>query len=302
MTLSAVLQAHVVASLQAAGDSSPLHAVRSVSGGCINHAQRLETERGTYLLKWNPHPLPQLFLVEARGLRLLRATNTVRIPAVIDVVDVTDTCPAYIILEWLEGPPGASAKGDQELLGIQLAAMHHASGPDYGLDHDNYIGSTPQYNGWDSDWIRFYRERRLRPQLELAQRNGLVSTRRRHGLERLIERLDQWLGNGQRQPALLHGDLWGGNVIAGPGGAPALIDPAVYYGDREAELAFTELFGGFSTRFYQAYQEAWPLEPGYPDRRDLYNLYHLLNHLNLFGESYGAQINAIVRRYVGYAA
>lgn len=299
MQLPAALAESVAASLRAAGDPTPVRTVRPVGGGCINNAQCLQTDQATYLLKWNARPLPRMFLVEAAGLKLLGSTNTVRVPAVLAATEVAANCPAYLILEWLEGPPDSARRADQAMLGTQLAALHQASTSDYGLDHDNYIGSTPQYNGWEADWVRFYRDRRLRPQIELAQRNGLLPATRRQRLERVLERLDQWLGGVERRPALLHGDLWGGNVIVGPGGRPALIDPAVYYGDREAELAFTELFGGFSAHFYQAYQAAWPLAPDYADRRDLYNLYHLLNHLNLFGESYGAQVDAIARRYTG---
>ncbi len=289
----------VTAALATAGDTSPIQSVQPVSGGCINNAQRLETEQDVYLLKWNARPLPGIFLVEAQGLQLMYDTHTVRVPAVLTATNADAEQPAYILMEWLEGSARATRRGDQTMLGTQLAAMHGYGTDAYGLEQDNYIGSTPQYNGWEADWVRFYREKRLRPQIELARRNGLLPTNRRQRLERLLERLDDWLAGIERQPALLHGDLWGGNVITGPGGVPALIDPAVYYGDREAEIAFTELFGGFSTRFYNAYQEAWSLEPGYTDRRDLYNLYHLLNHLNLFGESYGAQVDAIIRRYAG---
>jgi fructosamine-3-kinase len=290
----------VAEALRKVGDPTPPLVVSAVGGGCINNVLCLQTEQTSYLLKWNPQPLPRMFETEARGLQLMAATNTIRVPAVLAHAEATSTCPAYILLEWLEEPRGGRI--DQEALGTQLAEMHKKgtspqTPPAYGLDHDNYIGSTPQYNGWEHDWIRFYAERRLRPQVELAQHNRLMPSARLQKAERLIERLDQWLGKVERRPALLHGDLWGGNVMAGPGGAPAIIDPAVYYGDREAELAYTELFGGFHSRFYQAYQEAWPLEPGYSERRDLYNLYHLLNHLNLFGESYGAQVDRVLHTF-----
>jgi fructosamine-3-kinase len=150
-----------------------------------------------------------------------------------------------------------------------------------------------------SSWRTFFRERRLGFQAELARRHGLLAGERARRLERLMERLDSWIDDGIVQPALLHGDLWGGNFIVGLGGLPALIDPAVCYGDREADLAFTTLFGGFPERFYRAYYEAWPLPAGWQERRDLYNLYHLLNHLNLFGESYGGAVDATLRRYAG---
>jgi fructosamine-3-kinase len=177
--------------------------------------------------------------------------------------------------------------------------MHRATAGAYGLDHDNYIGATPQPNGWMPSWRDFFRERRLRFQAELARRNGLLPAERASRVERLLDRLDRWIDDALVRPSLLHGDLWGGNFIVGPGGGPALIDPAAYYGDREADLAFTRLFGGFPDNFYRAYAAAWPLPAGWQDRRDLYNLYHLLNHLNLFGESYGAQVDAVLRRYVG---
>ena len=166
-----------------------------------------------------------------------------------------------------------------------LAAAHREAGPRFGWSRDNYIGSTPQANGWCDDWAEFWRERRLRPQLELAARKGFN-----------LGRIDPVpvLQNHKPQPALLHGDLWSGNAGFTADG-PVVLDPAVYYGDREADLAMTELFGGFPREFYDAYNKAWPLESGYPRRKHLYNLYHLLNHLNLFGGGYLAQVKATLR-------
>jgi fructosamine-3-kinase len=262
---------------------------------------RLQTTQGVYLLKWNPDPLPGMFGCEAEGLRLLKATATIRVPEPYSASDATAQHPAFILMEFLEDP-GGTRKVNDELLGRQLADLHRTGQPPgenpvYGLNQDNYIGPTVQPNGWDEDWIAFFREKRLRFQGQLAQRNGRLTGERRRRLDMILDHMEDYLGGVRRQPALIHGDLWGGNVMIGPGGAPALIDPAVYYADREAEIAYTQLFGGFSRRFYTAYEEVWPLEAGYGERRDLYNLYHLLNHLNIFGESYGGQVDSVLRRY-----
>lgn len=282
--------------LEAAEDTGEIRQVTPVTGGCINHAVRLETTRRVYLLKWNQHPNAGMFACEVEGLRLLSAAHTVRVP---EIIGIWEGSPSLILLEFIESPTSKNG-WNQEQLGAQLAEMHLKTskfpGQRYGLAQDNFIGSSSQPNGWQPDWITFFKDQRLAHQMHLAQKNGrLTPTRARH-LERLMDRLPNLLGT-QHLPSLLHGDLWSGNVIADPEGAPVLIDPAVYYGDREAEIAYTELFGGFTQRFYQAYQHVWPLEPGYPERRDIYNLYHLLNHLNLFGETYGSHVDAILRYY-----
>jgi fructosamine-3-kinase len=229
----------------------------------------------------------------ARGLNLLAAASALRIPRVIAVIDQ----PAALVLDWID--LGSNKSAATEALGRGLAQQHRSTAEQYGLDHDNYIGSTPQHNTQVRSWIEFYRDRRLGVQRDLAHRNGHLTPDRARRLDRVMDRLEQWIDDDAVVPALLHGDLWGGNYLIDAQGQPVLIDPAVYYGYREAEIAFTKLFGGFGARFYAAYDEAWPLDHGYADRRDLYNLYHLLNHLNLFGEGYGGSVDAILRRYAG---
>jgi fructosamine-3-kinase len=273
-----------------------LGAIRSITpvgGGDINEAARVETPDARYFVKWNLHPRPRMFEAEARGLNLLAAAAALRVPRVIAVLDQ----PAALVLEWID--LGSNKTAAAEALGRGLAQQHRSTAQSYGLDHDNYIGSTPQHNAPARSWIEFYRDQRLGAQRDLAQRNGHLRPDRARRLERVMEHLDQWIDDSKAAPALLHGDLWGGNYLIDAQGNPVLIDPAVYYGDREAEIAFTELFGGFGARFYAAYHETWPLDGGYADRRDVYNLYHLLNHLNLFGEGYGGSVDAILQHYAG---
>jgi protein-ribulosamine 3-kinase len=262
-----------------------------VGGGDINAAARIETDRAAYFVKWNLRPQPRMFEVEARGLRLLTSAQALRVPQVIAVIDQ----PPALVLEWIEPGPGRTAAADE--LGHRLAQQHRSLSPAYGLDHDNYIGANPQTNTLTETWLDFFRQQRLGAQAELARSRGHLTPDRSRRLDRLLDQLDRWIDPSITSPSLLHGDLWGGNYLIDAGGQPVLIDPAVYYGDREAEIAFTELFGGFTSRFYAAYNEAWPLDHGYAGRRDLYNLYHLLNHLNLFGEGYGGSVDAILRRY-----
>jgi fructosamine-3-kinase len=315
------MDATIAEALRLAGDTTPLREQAPVGGGMISQVRRLRTDRGEYLLKTGDHGRRGFFTAEARGLKLLASAGAVRVPDVLAFRDAEseagdlrlETCrspqasslkpPAarkgFILLEWLAAPPHADRERAAAVLGHQLAALHRATAPAFGLDHDNYLGTSPQPNGWMGSWLAFFRERRLGIQAELARRHGLLPSQRAKRLERLMGRLDTWIDDRAVQPSLMHGDLWGGNFILGPWGGPALIDPAVSYGDRETELGYTALFGGFPEAFYQAYDEAWPLPAGWLERRDLYNLYHLLNHLNLFGEGYGAQVDAVLRRYVG---
>ena len=270
-----------------------IRTITSVGGGDINAAARVETDEARYFVKWNAHPRPQMFAVEARGLQLLAQANALRVPRVVALIEQ----PPALVLEWIE--VGVNKQSAAEELGRGLVQQHRVVGQSYGLDHDNYIGANPQPNPPARSWIEFYRDQRLGAQRELAQQNGTLTSERARRLDRVMTHLDRWIDKTQVIPSLLHGDLWGGNYLIDAQGRPVLIDPAVYYGDREAEIAFTELFGGFSARFYAAYNEAWPLDRGYADRRDLYNLYHLLNHLNLFGEGYGGSVDAILKHYAG---
>ena len=262
-----------------------------VGGGDISEAARIETDHAAYLVKWNFRPRARMFEVEARGLQLLAEAKALRVPQVIALIDQ----PPALVLEWIEAGSNKSSAADA--LGNGLAQQHRSIGARHGLDHDNYIGANPQINTPADAWIDFYRDRRLGVQIDIARERGHLTPDRSRRLEAIMNHLDRWIDPGAVVPSLLHGDLWGGNYLIDAHGDPVLIDPAVYYGDREAEIAFTELFGGFGPRFYAAYNEAWPLDRGYTDRRDLYNLYHLLNHLTLFGEGYGGSVDAILRRY-----
>jgi fructosamine-3-kinase len=248
-----------------------------VAGGCIHDCYRVIIGRTARFLKTNGSEFADAFAAEADGLAALGAAG-MHVPKPFGHGVAAGR--AWLLLEYLD----LNGQKDFVALGRMLAAGHRKSGPRFGWQRDNYIGSTPQLNGWGDDWAEFWMQRRIKPQLRLAQRNGFEipapSTR-------LLEQH-------RPEPSLLHGDLWSGNVGFTPGG-PVVFDPAVYYGDREADLAMTELFGGFPRAFYRAYNEAWPLEEGYQRRKHVYNLYHLLNHLNLFGGGYLGEVKATLR-------
>jgi fructosamine-3-kinase len=265
-------------------------APRALSGGCINDAFQLSDGRQQWFVKTNRATTLAMFEAEAAGLAALADTATLRVPR--PLCSGTTDGVAYLVIEYLElGRGDAVGWG---VAGERLAAMHRHSADRFGWVRDNTIGATHQPNAWESDWTRFWAGRRLGFQLEEAARNGHHGRLQRLG-EQLLDRFGVLIDHSPR-PALLHGDLWGGNMAFTRNGEPAIYDPASYFGDREAELAMTELFGGFPGDFYAAYREAWPLDDGYEVRRTLYNLYHVLNHLNLFGGGYGAQAERMMQQ------
>lgn len=268
-------------------------AVSPVGGGCINNGAKVETSQGVFFLKWNDgNAFPGMFQDEARGLRLLADAGAIRIPEVVSVLDGGDH--EGLLLEYI--PSRRSTPLSGERLGRQLAELHRTRGESYGLDHDNWMGSLRQYNEPCDDLIDFFIRRRLEPQVDLAFSKGAFSDTFSGQLDRLFEKLPDLLV--KESPCLIHGDLWGGNYMVTESEEPVLIDPAVAYGHREMDLAMTTLFGGFPDTFYDVYQETYPLEDGYRDRMDIYNLYPLLVHVNLFGGGYAAQVRSIVSRFV----
>jgi fructosamine-3-kinase len=263
---------------------------QSVGGGCINTTVKLEDGQRSFFVKLNAVTGLAMFEAEAEGLAAMAATDTIRVPQ--PICSGIAGQQAYLVLEAIEmGAAGGKGAG---LAGQQLAAMHRVTQARFGWYRDNTIGSTPQANQESTSWIDFWREHRLGAQLDLAARNGHGGSLQRLG-ERLLERFPALIDHAP-VPSLLHGDLWGGNLAYDRAGNPVIFDPAVYYGDREADLAMTELFGGFGSAFYAAYREAWPLAPGYPVRKTLYNLYHILNHANMFGGGYAGQAVGMMQR------
>jgi fructosamine-3-kinase len=266
-----------------------------VGGGNIHQAYRLEDADGTcYFLKLNDAQHHPMFVAEAAGLEAIAASGSIRVPRV--VAHGIAGRQSYLLLEWLE----LHAHGDAKQLGAHLAALHRSSAPQFGFAQDNFIGTTPQPNGWKDDWVDFWREQRLGHQLRLAAANGYGAELQHLG-EQLKNVLPAFFADYSPQPSLLHGDLWSGNHAYLADGTPALFDPAAYYGDRECDLAMTELFGGYPADFYAAYRNAWPLDAGYEMRRDLYNLYHILNHANLFGGGYVGQSKQMIHRLLSRA-
>jgi len=262
-----------------------------VAGGSINRCYRWATGSGPVFVKVGVSAAASMLEAEAAGLAELARAGALRVPHVLACGRTRAS--AFLALEWLEA--GAASEASEERLGAGLAAQHAVTAPSHGWSRDNTIGSTPQANGGLASWPEFFRERRLRPQLTLAVANGFGPLLEGPG-ERLLAGVEALLGTHRPLASLLHGDLWGGNWLATVDGDAAIFDPAVYYGDRETDIAMTQLFGGFGPRFYRAYAAAAPLPPGAELRRELYNLYHLLNHANLFGGSYARSAHGVIER------
>jgi fructosamine-3-kinase len=248
---------------------------------------RLESGGDRYFVKTLAAPHVAMLEAEADGLRELANAGAIRVPMPVSCASAGEC--AFLALEWLEVGRG----GRDAALGSALARLHRTTADKYGWRRDNTIGATPQDNGWNDDWATFFRDRRIARQLALAARNGCGERLQRDG-EKLLAAIPLLLSGHAPPPSLLHGDLWSGNAARLASGEPVVYDPAVYYGDRETDLAMTELFGGFDAEFYAAYRAAWPIDAGYRVRRTLYNLYQVLNHFNLFGGGYRKQAETMI--------
>lgn len=269
---------------------------QSSSGGSINQTQVLILSNGEKVfLKSNSRPPQNFFRCEAKGLEILAGVEKgPRIPKVLGMDP--SPLPKFLLLEYIEeiSPNGAYYNN----FGHTLAELHQNTQERFGLDHDNFIGRTEQKNSAEKDGLVFFRDNRIRFQQELARKSGKLPVKTDQRLDKLCDKLGNILNLDSEKPALLHGDLWSGNYFSASGQTPCMVDPAVYYGPREADLAMTELFGKAPQSFYDAYMDAFPLEPGYQERKKIYNLYHLLNHLNLFGGSYLSSVEGTVNEFV----
>jgi protein-ribulosamine 3-kinase len=262
------------------------------SGGCINQGGKLKTAMGDFFLKWNDvHKFPGMFDAESKGLQLLHQKSAINIPKVKGFGE--EGSYQFLLLDFVEQK--SRSKNYWQLLGDGLASLHRSTAEFFGLDHDNYMGSLHQFNHPHSSWVSFFVEQRLNVQVKQAVDSGVADSIWIQKFETLYSKLSFLLP--EEKPSLLHGDLWSGNMITDEKGEPCLIDPAVYYGNREADLAMTKLFGGFDKEFYQRYHKTFPLQPGYEARVDLYNLYPLLVHVNLFGGSYKSSVENILKTF-----
>jgi fructosamine-3-kinase len=261
---------------------------QSVGGGSINQAYAIANSQCQYFVKTNAASKVAMFEAEAIALTQMFSTQTIRVPKTIcwGVAGAS----AYIVMEWLE----LGNTSNWELMAQNLAALHHITSPEgFGWQQQNTIGSTPQINTWKGNWVEFLIQHRLGYQLQLARKRGFSPSMPE---QKLFDAITRFFCHYQPQPSMVHGDLWSGNAAFTGDREPVIFDPALYFGDREVDIAMTELFGGFPAQFYQAYDRAFPLDPGYKKRKTIYNLYHILNHFNLFGGSYGQQANRAIEQ------
>ncbi len=278
---------------QSTGQLFQLETRRSVSGGCINAGYAISGSQQTYFVKVNQASQLAMFRAEAAGLDEILASQTIRVPK--PICWGTAANSAYLVLEWLE--LSHSSGSGWELMGQKLAALHQTTSlKGFGWQMNNTIGATVQINDWTKNWTDFWTEHRLGYQFKLAAQRGGIFPQQ----NRLLNAIPEILAGHDPQPSLVHGDLWSGNAAVTQQREPVMFDPATYYGDREVDLAMTELFGGFPADFYRGYNAAFPLDPGYLQRKILYNLYHILNHFNLFGGSYAAQANRMIEQTLSF--
>ena len=275
---------------QASGKPFQMQELRPVGGGCINDSYVIGDRTCRYFVKLNQPNLVEMFRAEAAGLEELDRTKTILVPQV--VCSGVISSHSYLVLTYLD--LGNSSRADWRQLGQQLAALHQAiTPPQFGWHRSNNIGSNSQINNWSADWAQFFSEQRLGYQFQLA---GLSKFPQGQQLLAAIPKLL----NHQPAVSLVHGDLWGGNADFTTTGQPVIFDPATHYADREVDLAMTELFGGFPAAFYQGYEEVYPLAAGYQQRKVIYNLYHILNHYNIFGGSYLSQANSSIAKILSW--
>lgn len=268
-----------------------LKTVKPVSGGSINQSFQIVTDKGMYFLKTNSaKAFPDLFLSEVEGLRRIRKTNTIAVPGVVSHGRAGDEI--FLILNWIEKQQHNSGLYQ---MGKQLAQMHKHGAEQFGLDHDNYMGALPQKNRWHHTWHEFFISERLEPQFQLGYDKHLIDKNIKNKFYALLTKLQALFPS--ELPSLVHGDLWSGNFIQAVNGC-VLIDPAVFYGNREVDIAMSTLFGGFAADFYTGYQDEFPLQEGWEERLDIWNLYPLLVHLNMFGREYLPAIVQILNRFV----
>ena len=286
------LEAMTKIGLENGRDNSELITIKPIDGGSINEAFYVKTREGEYFMKHHANSQKDFFKSEAIGLRIIKETETISVPNYLSYSDKHGE--AFLLMEWIEGKKSAET---ESILGRNLAQLHRTFGTMHGFKNDTYIGILDQPNTLEPNWLAYFRENRLNYHVKNAIDKGLLVGSRKDKFLRLLDNLDKWIPTFV-EPSYLHGDLYSGNWLVGPSGEPYLVDPSFFYGDRHLEIAFTEVFGGFSKEFYDSYNENFPLHENYEEIKQIYQLYYILVHFIMFGESYGKQIDEILNYYV----